>query len=149
MKPYKGRIDLKKIIFYFILCFFCVSQPVAKTVKGEKTENLAPACVLKKVAGFVAVDDESAIYTKGNKWVMLSKSGDIPIVGVVLPSAKSARGRRLLAYLRARYTDEIVKVCHPAYGAMPPGMPDGVIYVEPWPESLQEDLVNRGFGTFP
>ena len=140
---------MKKVFLFFLFFCLCVSSAFARNVKGEKTENLAPACVLKKVSGFIALNDESSVYTKGQKWVMLSKSGDVPIIGVVLPSAKSARGRRLLAYLRARYTDEIVKVCHPAYGSMPPGMPDGVIYVEPWPESLQEDIVNRGFGVFP
>lgn len=107
---------------------------LAESPKGMRTRDMRPPCVLRMAKDIVV---------KGDKWYIVTERERIPVRGVRLPNVESEKGKRLLRYLRSRYRGEIVKICHP--GFMPlTGKPWGLVFCEPWPVPLQEDIVYRG-----
>lgn len=119
----------------FLTLFLILLFPSgASAFKGMDTRDIVPSCVIRTVRD---------IYNIDSKWWLRTDREPVPILGVRLPDGSSRLGRRLMRYLKARYKGEAVKICRPAWAPMGKDV-YGFIYSEPWPLSLQDELVEKG-----
>lgn len=115
-----------------------------KTARQKNSENLmhtdsfVPACNLYFGVGAEEKQGRFIILVQEDNKVV-SKN----IAGVVPKKGREDEG---VKFLHEMISGNYIKICHPKFESMPQNREYGLIYVEPVLESMQELLLDKGFG---